>query len=432
MVEIKDSVIKFGGTSVANESKKIEEISKIENPRYVVVSAPGKRTPMDAKVTDILMDLHKKGYYASEIIGRYKGIGDDSKLAEINQELIDRCNQDESQKRYEEIVSFGEWASAKVLAPVLGMPFFDAKNFIEVKDKKFKRTFNLDSVPPRAVIPGFYGSNLEGKIETFTRGGSDITGAIVANAFNLAYHNFTDSPINVVDPRLIENPVEISEMTFRELRYLTLSGFSIIHEDVWKLMEEARLPLVVRSTKNYPNSGTLVVNERLLDLNKPITGISYQDNFMIITVDSRNTDNQGFDRSLHEEFDKYKINLATTSGGFTDTSFLLDKTQKNLNPLSNEKEIVLTPQILNNLIKTFTNMGYGVEIKDNIACIALVGEELKENRGILGKISNVISDSRNNISFVSQSGCEKSIIYAVRGGADGIETLQSLYNTFFK
>ena len=419
MVEIKNSVIKFGGTSVANESKKIVEIVKAEDPRYVVVSAPGKRVPIDAKVTDILIELDEKGYYAEEIIERFKGIGDDSKLSEIAEELKTRCNQDKSSKRYEEIVSFGEWASAKVLAPVLGMPFFDSKHFIQVENKRFQRTFCLDSVPPRAVIPGFYGSTLEGKIETMSRGGSDLTGAIIANAFNLSYHNFTDSAVKVVDPRLIENPVEIKEMTYRELRYLTLSGFSIIHEDVWKLMEDAKLPLVVRGTKNYPSNGTLVVNERLLNVNKPITGISYQDNFMIFTVDSRNTINQGFDKILHQEFDKYKINISTTSGGLTDTSFLLDK--KNLDT-----------QTLNDLIKTFTNKGYGVEIKDNIACIVIVGEELKENRGILGKISNVISESRNNISFVSQSGCEKSIIYAIRGGFDGKETLQSLYTSFFK
>lgn len=421
MVEIQNSVIKFGGTSVALESDKIKQIVNENKPRYVVVSAPGKRNPVDIKVTDLLIELNEteKNYSISDIIERFEGIGDDSKLTEIEEELKRRCNQDKSPKRYEDIISFGEWASAKILAPVLDFPFYNPKDFIEVENKKFKGTFNLELVPKFAIIPGFYGSNLEGKIETLSRGGSDLTGAIIAQAFNLAYHNFTDSTVKVIDPRLIENPSEISEMTYRELRYLTLSGFSIIHEDVWYLMEKSRLPLIVRSTKNYPNAGTYVANERLNKTNNPITGISYQDNFMIITVDSQNTNNQGFDRKLLEEFDKHKINITTTAGGLTDTSFLIDKKQ-------------LSTQTLNELITEFTKKGYGVEIKDNLACMVVVGEQLKDTRGILGKISSVIGESRNNISFVSQSGCEKSIIYAVTGGNDGKETLNSLYHTFFK
>lgn len=420
MVEIKDSVIKFGGTSVANESKKIVEIVTKEDPRYVVVSAPGKTSPVDAKVTDILIDLNEKGYYAEEIIRRFKGIGDDSKLSEIAEELKNRCNQDRSPKRYEEIVSFGEWAAAKVLAPVLGMSFFDSKHFIQVENKRFQRTFCLDSVPPRAVIPGFYGSNLEGKIEIMSRGGSDLTGAIIAQAFDLSYHNFTDSPIKVVDPRLIENPAQINEMTYRELRYLTLSGFSIIHEDVWKLMEDARLPLVVRGTKNYPDEGTLVVNERLLrESSHPVTAISYRDNFLKIDVDSRRTENRGFNRELFTLLDDYGVSTTADSGGITDTTPLIDKKE-------------LTTLKLNQIISALSKKGYGVEIKDNLACMVVVGEELKENRGILGRISSIISDSRNNISFVSQSGCEKSIVYAIKGGSDGKETLQLLYTSFFK
>lgn len=421
MVEIKNSVIKFGGTSVANESKIIRKIVSENNPRYVVVSAPGKRNPIDTKVTDLLIELNsdKKQYSISSIIERFEGIGDDSKLAELEEELKLRCNQDQSSQRYEDIISFGEWASAKVLAPVLNLPFYDSKDFIEVEDKKFRGTFNIESIPEFAVIPGFYGSNLEYKIETLSRGGSDLTGAIIAQAFNLPYHNFTDSPIKAIDPRLIENPKEISEMSYRELRYLTLSGFSIIHQDVWYLMEESRLPLIVRSTKDYPSNGTLVANERLLRSNKPITGISYQDNFLLITVDSKNTSNQGFDISLYQEFDKHKINITTTAGGLTDTSFLLDKKQ-------------LSTRTLNELISEFTTKGYGVEIKDNLACMVIVGEELKNTRGILGIISSIIGNSRNNISFVSQSGCEKSIIYAITGGNDGKETLQTLYSHFFK
>lgn len=419
MVEIKNSVIKFGGTSVAKESDMIKKITLEENPRYVVVSAPGKSKSDDTKVTDLLIKLNQN--YSEklfdEIISKYENLGNNSKLKEIETELKIRCAQIQGLQRYEDIVSFGEWASALILSDKLELPFYDPANFIQVKGKKFVKTFNLNEVPNRAIIPGFYGSNLENKIETLSRGGSDLTGAIIASAFNLPYHNFTDSPIKAVDPRLISNPKEISEMTFRELRYLTLSGFSIIHEDVWYLMEESRLPLIVRGTKDYPNNGTIVVNERLNRENKAVTGISYQDNFLLMTIDSKNTNNQGFDLGLYTEFNNHKINITTTSGGLTDTSFLLDK--KNL-----------TTHTLNELSKIFTQKGYGVKIKDNIACLIVVGEELKNNKGILGKISTNISESKNNIAFVSQSGCEKSIIYGINGGVDGKETLQTLYNNF--
>lgn len=422
MVEIKNSVIKFGGTSVANETEIIKTIVSENNPRYVVVSAPGKRNSSDEKVTDMLIRWDKDDRNLShlEIIDRFKGLGDDSKLVEIEQELLRRTSQPNSSQRYEDIISFGEWASAKVLAPVLKLPFYDPKDFIRIKNKRFKETFNSNRVPKFAVVPGFYGSNLEGKIETFTRGGSDITGAIIANKFKLAYHNFTDSGVKVVDPRLIENPNEISEMTYRELRYLTLSGFSIIHEDVWKLMEDAKLPLIVRGTKNYPNNGTQVTNKKVLrNANEPITAITYRDGFIKINVDSRETENRGFNKSIFSLFDEFNINITADSGGLTDTTLLI-----------NENELTLSK--LKQLEIELRKKGYEVKNKTNLACMVVVGEELKENIGILGKISSLISESNNNISFVSQSGCEKSIVYGINGGNEGKRTLNHLYNYFLK
>lgn len=416
---MENTVFKFGGTSVAQEYKKIATIVGEKKPKYVVVSAPGKRDDNDVKVTDMLIDLTKKSEDLDkvyDVIDRFKGIGDDSKLSWLEEELKNRCRSS-GEDRNERIVAFGEYGAGVVLAPVLGLDFCDPKNFIRVDNHKFAGTFDLDKVSQSGVVPGFYGANAQEGVATFSRGGSDLTGAILASAFGLEYHNFTDSPIKCMDPRLVDNPKEISEMTYRELRFLTLSGFSIIHQDVWQLMERAKLPLIVRGTKDFPRKGTIVTPERLLRKDDFITGISYQDNFVILTVDSKKSENSGFEYNLYSVFKEYGLNITTSAGGLTDTSFLIDKKQLNTSSL-------------NLLLNRFTGMGYDVQHRDNLACLVCVGEEMKGRRGLLAKISGEISVSGNNIYFVSQSGCEKSIVFAIDGNGKGKETLRALNKAF--
>lgn len=437
-----NKVVKFGGSSLAdaNQFRKVAAIIKSDEKRkYVVPSAPGKRFSDDIKVTDMLYkccELAGSGMDFSEdfqmIKDRYNGIiselGIDMSLeAEFDaivKELKERPAKDFAASR-------GEFLNGKVLANYLGFNFVDAADVIVfdtkgtlLLDETVKAVRQKLKELDNAVIPGFYGRTTEGCIKTFSRGGSDVTGSIIANAVKAEiYENWTDvSGFLVADPRIVEDPDVIEVITYRELRELAYMGASVLHEDAIFPVRSAGIPINIKNTNKPEDAGTMIVSDDYdfsrESLCRTITGIAGKKGFSTINIEKAMMNNEtGFGMKILTVLAENGISFEHMPSGI-DTMSITVSTEK-LEPV---REKVLSE------IRKAVNPDH-LEIEDGIAILAVVGRRMKNTRGTVARIFAAMAHARINVKLIDQGSSELNVIIGV-SEHELAEAIRRIYDMF--
>lgn len=437
-----NKVVKFGGSSLAdaNQFRKVAAIIKSDEKRkYVVPSAPGKRFSDDIKVTDMLYkccELAGSGMDFSEdfqmIKDRYNGIiselGIDMSLeAEFDaivKELKERPAKDFAASR-------GEFLNGKVLANYLGFNFVDAADVIVfdtkgvlLLDETVKAVRRKLKELDNAVIPGFYGRTTEGCIKTFSRGGSDVTGSIIANAVKAEiYENWTDvSGFLVADPRIVEDPDVIEVITYRELRELAYMGASVLHEDAIFPVRSAGIPINIRNTNKPGDAGTMIVSDDYdfskESLCRTITGIAGKKGFSTINIEKAMMNNEtGFGMKILTVLAENGLSFEHMPSGI-DTMSITVSTEK-LEPV---REKVLAG------IRKAVNPDH-LEIEDGIAILAVVGRRMKNTRGTVARIFAAMAHARINVKLIDQGSSELNVIIGV-SEHELAEAIRRIYDMF--
>ena len=439
-------VAKFGGTSLASadQIRKAVEIIKADRSRQcVVVSAPGKRSPDDVKITDLLYSLAKpsereqKWMVESAIINRYQTIIDELGLKINFKEwfkiFLAASKNIGCSAREDFTVSHGEYWMAKIVVELLDYKFIDAKSFISftksgklsmTKTEKRAKLIGLQKMATETgvVIPGFYGSMPGGIIKTFSRGGSDITGAIVALCVNAKlYENWTDvSGVFMADPRIIASPKTIKELTYAELRELAYMGANVLHEEAVFPVRKAGIPINVRNT-NFPrDKGTMIVGKNGKQKRTPgtIIGIAGRRNFCIVRLEKAMMDSEvGFLRRACHIMEKHKINIEHIPSGIDTLSVVVESTKFN----------TASESILKELRKKCKPDA--IDIEKNVALICIVGCAMARTPGVAARISKAIAKAGVNIRIISQGSSEISIIVGVND-LDYTTTIRAIYKEF--
>ncbi len=433
-------VLKFGGSSLAdaNQFKRVAEIVKSESSRrYVVASAPGKRFGGDTKVTDMLYEcyhLAKEKNDIDEVFSkieeRYnqiiKDLGIDFSLEaefdKIRMSILHHAGRDY-------IASRGEYLNSLILAAYLGYDFIDAEsaifffeNGVFDSEKTNDVMAEVLSHHERAVIPGFYGVMPNGTIKTFSRGGSDITGSIVARAVKACiYENWTDvSGMLMADPRLVENPKTIDVITYKELRELAYMGATVLHEDAIFPVREANIPINIRNTNEPEAKGTLIVPSIESDSNDTvITGIAGKVGFSTITIEKDQMNKVSFIGEILSCLRHRNIKIEHIPTGI-DTITVVVPTES-----LKGKEDDVTASFIRHVYPD------NITINDGIALIAVVGRGMVRSKGTAGKIFRAIGEAGVNIRMIDQGSSELNIIIAVEE-KDYLNALRSIYSAFVK
>ena len=435
-------VAKFGGSSLAGaeQFRKVKSIVEAdESRRFVVVSAAGKRFKSDHKVTDLLylVQAHLKyGVSHEEILSmiesRYVEIRDLLGLSFPVEEEFDTLRRwltpDVS---VDELVSRGEYLNARLMAEYLGYRFVDATEVIHFQyDGKIDMEKSGEAIRRAArdgeglVIPGFYGAMPNGRIRVMSRGGSDITGAVVASAVDAdVYENWTDvSGILMADPKIVKNPKPIPRITYSELRELSYMGASVLHEESILPVKEKNIPLNIRNTNEPDNPGTMIMEsidaEETDGSQRFITGIAGRRNFTVLTIYKKqiSTDTRILRETL-EMFETLKVEIEHIT---------LDVDSFSL--------VVPTEQVRERIYDLIADIKKqckpdSIRMADDIALIASVGRRMVRNPGICGKIFQALGENRVNIRMIAQGAEEISIIVGVEN-ADFEKTIRVLYDGF--
>ncbi len=433
-------VVKFGGSSLADATqfRKVAAIIQADpSRRYVVPSAPGKRFAGDDKVTDLLYrcyDHASKGEDIDEefdkIIGRYNDIiadlGIDFSLekdfAQIKSAFLCHAGRDYAASR-------GEYLNGKILAAYLNFTFIDAASVIFFHEdgtlnEKLTNTIlgaKLRSLP-NAVVPGFYGSMPNDTIRTFSRGGSDVTGSIVARAVDAdLYENWTDvSGCLMADPRIVTNPRTIEIVTYNELRELSYMGASVLHEDAIFPVRYAAIPINIRNTNDPSAPGTMIVPEaKHGTLSRDIiTGIAGKKGFCTITLaKDRMNDEIGFGRRVLAVFEKHNICFEHLPSGIDTMSIVL-----NNHDLEGIKDM-----LINEICQAVEPDS--VSIEDGMSLIAVVGRGMVSAKGTACRVFQAVAKADVNIRMIDQGSCEQNIIIGV-DDADFETAMRAIYAEF--
>ena len=434
-------VLKFGGTSLADASqfKKVAEIVKAEDSRrYVVASAPGKRFSDDIKVTDLLYECYKtaaKGESIDVVFGkiedRYKEIikelGLDLSL-DSEFDAIKTAIQHHAGRDY--VASRGEYLNSMILAAYLGYDFIDAERGIFFKeDGTFDSEVTNKVVEgilrnhERAVIPGFYGSMPNGTIKTFSRGGSDITGSIIARAMQAdIYENWTDvSGMLMADPRIVENPSVIDTITYKELRELSYMGATVLHEDAIFPVHKAGIPINIKNTNQPEDRGTMIVPHAEPETStKIITGVAGRVGLSSFTIEKDMMNSElGFGRKILEIFEKHKVSFEHLPSGIDTMSVVV-----NTDSIKDIKEEITAD------IFRVTNAD-SVTVEDGLALVAVVGRGMIKAKGTAMRTFTALTNADINIKMIDQGSSELNIIVGVEE-EDYIKALKAIYAEFDK
>ena len=438
-------VVKFGGSSLsdANQFKKVTSIiTSDKDRRYVVRSAPGKRFKEDTKVTDLLYQCDdlaaaKKDFSEpfTTIKERFNGIIADLGVnlsLEKEYEKLQKSLSSNPEKDY--TASRGEYLNGMILASYLGYDFIDSATVVFFKeDGSFdsEKTNTIMSIVlskhHNAVVPGFYGSAYDGKVKTFSRGGSDVTGSIVARATDAeVYENWTDvSGFLKADPRIVNNPSTIQVITYGELRELSYMGATVLHEDAVFPVRDARIPINIRNTNAPEDDGTLIVPREMLtdesdDDMEDITGVSGKKGFSVISMEKAMMNNEiGFCWKVLGVLAKYNVSMEHMPSGIDMLDVVVDSASLN----AHREEII--NEICEEVHPDF------ISIEDDLALIAIVGRGMVGNIGIAGRILSAISKSNINIRLIDQGTQEDNIIISVE--EEYFEkAVQVIYNEFSK
>ena len=431
-------VLKFGGTSLADAEhfRQVAEIVKSDpTRRYVVASAPGKRKGSDTKITDLLYKCYALAANEEdvtkvfdEIKQRYNDIIDDlgidldltPKFDRIRDALLHNTGRDY-------IASRGEYLNAMILAKYLGFDFIDAKKVIF-----FKEDGSFDSEKTNevlrdalsnveyAVIPGFYGSMPNGTIKTFSRGGSDVTGSIVARASSATlYENWTDvSGFLMADPRIVDNPETIKTITYKELRELSYMGATVLHEDAIFPVRYSKIPINIRNTNRPGDNGTFIVPETDDMSEHIITGIAGRTGFSSITIEKAMMNTElGLGRKVLQVLEENKISFEHFPSGI-DTMTVIVSTKA----LAEKRADVLA-----GICKNVNPENIFVE--ENMALIAVVGRGMVKAKGTAARIFTSLANANVNIRMIDQGSSELNIIIGVDAN-DYTTALNAIYNEF--
>ena len=435
-------VVKFGGSSMADagQYRKIRDILLADPERkVVVVSAAGKRNKNDHKLTDLLYLCYAHTQYGVDCSGVFEMIT--SRYREIIRDLeldIDlepefaalKKRLDAKDVSQDELASRGEYFSAKLMASYLGFQFIDAADWIKFKfDGSVDQEVSYEALRSQivgigVVIPGFYGKMPDGRIRTFSRGGSDITGALAAAALDAdVYENWTDvSGILMADPRIVENPQTIPEVTYDELRELSYSGAQVLHEGTIFPVREKNIPLNIRNT-NAPNDPGTMIQESFdsdSDPHRFITGITGKKDFTIVSMSKRGLSSQvGYLRRVLSVFERHNISIDYVPNGIDSVSVVLptESVASSLYTILGELQKELEPDEL--------------QVHDQIAVVAAVGRKMAFRPGISGQIFATLGQAGINIRMINQGPDELNIIFGV-DNRDFSAAIRVLYNSFVK
>ncbi|MCI9217126.1 aspartate kinase [Lachnospiraceae bacterium 42-17] len=437
-------VVKFGGSSLAS-AEQFEKAGRIickdDTRRYVIPSAPGKRFPKDTKVTDMLYSCYGqaildededtensfeellskiKERYDSIINGLSLSMSLDKEFQIIRENFSKKVGRDYAASR-------GEYLNGKIMAHYLGYEFIDAAeviffdengNFDGTKTDRVlsERLHNVE----KAVIPGFYGAQPDGSIVTFSRGGSDITGSIVAKAVHAdMYENWTDvSGFLIADPRIIKNPKAIDTITYRELRELSYMGATVLHEDAIFPVRKEGIPINIRNTNSPADKGTFIVEATCQKPRFTITGIAGKKDFASITVEKAMMNSEvGFCKQVLEVFEKNQISIEHMPSGIDTMTIFVHQDE------FEEKEQQVIAGIHRAVEPDF------LELESDLALIAVVGRGMRATRGTSGRIFSALAHANVNVKMIDQGSSELNIIIGVRNH-DFEAAIKAIYDIF--
>lgn len=431
-------VAKFGGSSLANAAQ-FSKVKKIveSNPfrKVIVVSAVGKENPNDNKITDLLYLLSAHIRYKvdgthlwDEVFERYQNIKEALNLKLDIKKEIEIIKQNLKLK-YDEnyLVSRGEYLSAKLVSEYLGYEFIDAKDLFvfdyhgKIDHLKTDININLNIKPDmKVVVPGFYGANPDGSIKLFSRGGSDVTGAILARGLHASkYENWTDvNGLLMVDPKIINNPKQILELNYDELRELSYMGASIIHEETLFPIIDANIPLHILNTNNMSDLGTIICNDASNN-EQIVTGITGKKNYTSLTITKqKETHKLAVIHSVLSILKKYQIEVEHLPTSIDSFSIVFEND-------NNAKlfEIISEIKALEDVIN--------VSVDNDIALVAVVGRNMVTKVGISGKIFGILGEANINIKMIAQGALELTIIIGVDNN-NFERTIKELYFNLVK
>lgn len=431
-------ITKFGGSSVANaeQFKKVKGIVTSDPSRqYVVVSAPGRRTASDNKITDLLylLDAHRQYHVdASNVTKilreRFLGIKKELGLKLNLEKELDEFFANLSKMNQAEIVSRGEYFCAKMMAEYLGYAFVDAADVIRFRmDRSIDWEATTKKVQAKCaqydhfVFPGFYGSDANGQIQTFPRGGGDITGAILARCIDAdIYENWTDvSGFLMADPRIVKDPEQITHITYSELRELSYMGAGVLHEDAIFPAKEKNIPIHILNTNRPQDKGT-IIQENIEEEEHPfaITGIAGKKGFTSILVYKKHMSNEvGYIRKVLSILEDYHISIEHIPSSID--SFSIVVADSDVEDILYEMVARIKSEIKPDSVKA----------KSGLALISTVGRNMSSKPGTSGRLFGALGANNINISMIAQGSDEMNITVGVKE-EDFNKTIQVIYDTF--
>tara|TARA_B100001250_G_C19815928_1_gene798390 strand:- start:3830 stop:5188 length:1359 start_codon:yes stop_codon:yes gene_type:complete len=446
-------VVKFGGTSLAS-AEQIEKIGAIiksdQDRRIVVVSAPGKRHPDDVKVTDLLINTARNyldgqdcGHSISKVIERYTDIAEDLGIDKkfikyIQNDIKNLINTDiDNEDAFmDSMKAAGEDNCAKLVSEYLrslgveanyvnpkvgGMILSDEPGNARILEESYEKLRTLRDKPGVTVFPGFFGYSEMGKIVTFPRGGSDITGAILAAAINAdIYENFTDvDSVFVANPLIVNQPVSVEEITYREMRELSYAGFSVFHDEALEPVFHADIPVVIKNTNNPSSPGTRIVPNRKTGRH-PIVGIAANDGFCSIYVSKYLMNREiGFGRRILQIFEEEDISFEHTPSGIDNISIIVGEDNFDIEV---EKRV---EQRLRNELKADE-----VTIERGLALVMIVGEGMRKSKGVAAKACTAFSRASINLEMINQGSSEVSMMFGIKA-TEAPNAVRALHSEFF-
>ncbi len=431
-------VVKFGGSSLASaeQFKKVGDIIREDkNRKYVVPSAPGKRFAKDIKVTDMLYSCYDLaeadkdfGEALEAIAVRFQEIIDGLELSVSLEEefkIIAQNFREKAGSNY--AASRGEYLNGIIMAAYLGYEFIDAAKVIFFDEEgNFDADKTNQILSARlaeceyAVIPGFYGAMPDGRVKTFSRGGSDVTGSVVAKAAKVdVYENWTDvSGVLVADPRIIDNPKGIDVITYRELRELSYMGFTVLHEDAIFPVRQEGIPINIRNTNTPQDNGTWIVGSTCQKSKYVITGIAGKKGFCSVNIEKDMMNAEiGFGRKILQAFEENEISFEHVPSGIDTMTVYVHQDEF----MHKEQQVVAG---IHRLAKPDA-----IDIESDLALVAVVGRGMKSTRGTAGRIFSALAHANVNVKMIDQGSSELNIIIGV-ANEDFETAIKAIYDIF--
>ncbi|MDR3157121.1 MAG: aspartate kinase [Lactobacillales bacterium] len=447
-------VVKFGGSSLASavQIRKVIDIIKEDDQRkFVVVSAPGKRDEADTKMTDLFIDYYEcyvngleTKKFQQKIVARFSAIASAFSLPvtiikDFEERIARLLNNpiEGNQYLYDMFLAQGEDLQARLLAEIFvkegisasymspkdaGLLVSDEPGNARILPESYERIFSLRDQSGVVIIPGFFGYTCSGEICTFSRGGSDITGSIIAAGVHAdLYENFTDvDGVFAAHPGIVHNPQFIKEMTYREMRELAYAGFSVFHDEALIPIFRAEIPIVIKNTNNPSHPGTQISNTRELT-SQPVIGIASDSGFASINITKFLLNREiGFVRKILSILETHEISFEHMPSGIDDLSIIV-------------RESYLTPKLENLILRDIADIVQPdeLQIEHDLSILMLIGEGMKRSVGVTAAGTFALSSKRINLEMITQGSSEVSVIFGIRSSQEA-RAVRALYHAYFE